>query len=80
MAVFSLPLRLQLCLPPPRRGPPAALCRPPTRHSVNVLLSTYAHLIDEYEERQSIDANAEIAAARRKVCSHIVRTSSTRGT
>jgi integrase len=43
-------------------------------HSVSVLLSTYAHLIDEYQDRQSIDADAEIAAARRKVCSRLVRT------
>jgi integrase len=48
-------------------------------HSVNVLLSTYAHLIDEYEERQNIDAEIEIATARRKVCSHIVRTKAIRG-
>jgi integrase len=33
-------------------------------HSVAVLLSTYAHLIDEYEERSSIDAEREIESAR----------------
>lgn len=49
-------------------------------HSVNVLLSTYAHLIDEYEDRQSIDAAAEVATARRKACSQVVRTSAIRGT
>jgi integrase len=43
-------------------------------HSVSVLLSTYAHLIDEYEERDRIDADAEIAGARRKVGTHLVRT------
>jgi integrase len=49
-------------------------------HSVSVLLSTYAHLIDEYQDRQSIDADVEIAAARRKVCSPSVRTNAIRGT
>jgi integrase len=34
-------------------------------HSLAVLLSTYAHLIDEYAERQPIDAEAEIAKARK---------------
>ena len=43
-------------------------------HSVSVLLSTYAHLIDEYEDRERIDADAEIAGARRKVGTHLVRT------
>jgi integrase len=33
-------------------------------HSVAVLLDTYAHLIDEYEDAHNIDANAEIRAAR----------------
>jgi integrase len=36
-------------------------------HSVAVLLSTYAHLIDEFEDRERIDAEAEIREARRKV-------------
>jgi integrase len=34
-------------------------------HSLSVLLSTYAHLIDEYAELERIDADAEIVAARR---------------
>jgi hypothetical protein len=34
-------------------------------HSLAVLLSTYAHLIDEYADRQPIDAEAEIAEARK---------------
>jgi integrase len=33
-------------------------------HSLAVLLSTYAHLIDEYSEGEPIDAEAEIADAR----------------
>jgi len=33
-------------------------------HSLAVFLSTYAHLIDEYEDRERIDADAEIAKAR----------------
>ena len=33
-------------------------------HSVAVLHSTYAHIIDEYEEAPDIDVNAEIAKAR----------------
>lgn len=37
-------------------------------HSVAVLLSTYAHLIDEYEDAQHIDADREIARARRQAC------------
>ena len=36
--------------------------------SVAVLLSTYAHLIDEYEDAQHIDADREITAARRHEC------------
>lgn len=36
-------------------------------HSVAVLMSTYAHLIDEFEDRERIDAEAEIATARRQV-------------
>jgi integrase len=34
-------------------------------HTFAVLLSTYAHLIDEYAEREPINAEAEIAAARK---------------
>jgi integrase len=34
-------------------------------HSLAVLLSTYAHLIDEYADRQPIDSEAEIAKARK---------------
>jgi hypothetical protein len=41
-------------------------------HSLAVLLSTYAHLIDEFEERSNIDAEAEISEARRKVGSRSV--------
>jgi integrase len=37
-------------------------------HSVAVLLSTYAHLIDEYEHAQHFDADHEIAAAREQAC------------
>ena len=37
-------------------------------HSLAVLLSTYAHLIDEYVESEPIDAEAEIATARRHTC------------
>jgi hypothetical protein len=48
-------------------------------HSVSVLLSTYAHLIDEYEERERIDADAEIAGALRKVGTHLVRTEAITG-
>lgn len=33
-------------------------------YSLAVLLNTYAHLIDEYADAQSIDADAEIATAR----------------
>jgi integrase len=33
-------------------------------HSLAVLLTTYAHLIDEYADAQNIDASAEIAKAR----------------
>ncbi len=34
-------------------------------HSLAVLLSTYAHLIEEYAELERIDPDAEIVAARR---------------
>jgi integrase len=43
-------------------------------HSLAVLLSTYAHLIAEYEDSERIDAEAEIATARREVSSAVVRT------
>jgi integrase len=33
-------------------------------HSLAVLLSTYAHLINEYADAERIDADAEIATAR----------------
>jgi hypothetical protein len=39
-----------------------------------VFLSTYAHLIDEFEDRERIDADAEIAKARREVGTRLVRT------
>jgi len=42
-------------------------------HSLAVLLSTYAHLIDEYAELERIDADAEIANVRRRQCSAGVR-------
>ena len=35
-------------------------------HSVAVLLETYAHLIEEYAEAERIDAELEIASARRR--------------
>jgi integrase len=38
-------------------------------HSLAVLLSTYAHLIDEYADAERIDADTEIATARQ----HLVR-------
>jgi integrase len=41
-------------------------------HSLAVLLSTYAHLIDEYTEAPNIDVDAEIAKARRRVGVHLV--------
>lgn len=43
-------------------------------HSLAVLLSTYAHLITEYEDSERIDAEAEIAKARAEVGSDLVRT------
>lgn len=42
-------------------------------HSLAVLLSTYAHLIDEYEESDRIDAELEIAKAREMACTSTVR-------
>jgi hypothetical protein len=44
-----------------------------------VLLSTYAHLIDEYEDLKRVDAELEIAKARDQVCAPGVRQSA-RGT
>jgi len=41
-------------------------------HSLAVFLSTYAHLIDEYEDRERIDADAEIARARLQAGVHTV--------
>jgi integrase len=41
-------------------------------HSLVVLLSTYAHLIDEFEDAERIDSELEIAKAR-KACSLSVR-------
>jgi integrase len=43
-------------------------------HSLAVFLSTYAHLIDEFEDRERIDADTEIAKARREVGTRLVRT------
>jgi len=43
---------------------PTCVARQPG-HSLAVLLSTYAHLIDEYEDSERIEAEAEIAKARR---------------
>jgi hypothetical protein len=36
--------------------------------ALTVLLSTYAHLIDEYAESERIDAEAEITKARAHAC------------
>jgi len=44
-------------------------------HSLAVLLSTYAHLIDEYAERDRVDPEREIAKAREPVCASRVRQS-----
>jgi integrase len=41
-------------------------------HSLAVLLSTYAHLIAEYEDAEQIDAEAEITHARGEVGSRLV--------
>jgi hypothetical protein len=38
-------------------------------HSVAVLFSTYAHLIDEYAERERVDPEREIAEAREQQAS-----------
>ena len=44
-------------------------------HSLTVLLSTYAHLIDEYEGRERVDAEAEITRAREQEHARGVRLS-----
>ena len=49
-------------------------CAKQLGHTVAVFLSTYAHLIDEFEDRERIDAEAEIAKARREVGTRLVRT------
>jgi len=49
-------------------------CAKQLGHTVAVFLSTYAHLIDEFEDRERIDADAEIARARREVGTRLVRT------
>jgi integrase len=41
-------------------------------HSLAVLLSSYAHLIDEFEDAERVDPELEIAKAR-KACSPLVR-------
>jgi integrase len=41
-------------------------------HSIGTLLSTYVHIIDEYEERPPIDPVAEILEARSKVVARAV--------
>ena len=48
-------------------------CAKQPGHTLAVFLSTYAHLIDEFENRTRIDADAEIAKARREVGTHPVR-------
>ncbi len=42
-------------------------------HSLAVLLSTYAHLIDEFAEHERVDPETEIAKARETVCAPRVR-------
>jgi integrase len=49
-------------------------CAKQLGHTLAVFRSTYAHLIDEFEDRQRIDADAEIAKARREVGTRLVRT------
>jgi integrase len=49
-------------------------CAKQLGHTLAVFLSTYAHLIDEFEDRERIDADAEIAKARREVGTRLVRT------
>jgi integrase len=45
-------------------------------HSLSVLVSTYAHLITEYAEQQPINAETEIAAARKAGVLRVCRTAS----
>jgi integrase len=49
-------------------------CATQLGHTLAVFLSTYAHLVDEFEGCERIDADAEIAKARREVGTHLVRT------
>jgi len=49
-------------------------CATQLGHTLAVFLSTYAHLIDEFEDRERIEADAEIAKARREVGTRLVRT------
>ena len=48
-------------------------CAKQLGHTLAVFLSTYAHLIDEFEDRERIDADAEITGARREVGTRLVR-------
>jgi hypothetical protein len=43
-------------------------------HTLAVFRSTYAHLIDEFEDRERIDADAEITRTLREVGTRLVRT------
>jgi integrase len=49
-------------------------CAEQRGHTLAVFLSTYAHLIDEFEDRERIDADSEITMARREVGTRLVRT------
>ena len=49
-------------------------CAKQLGHTLAVFLSTYAHLIDEFEDRERIDADVEITEARREVGTRLVRT------
>jgi transcriptional regulator with XRE-family HTH domain len=49
-------------------------CAKQLGHTLAVFPSTYAHLIDEFEDRERIDADAEITRARREVGTRLVRT------
>jgi len=57
-----------------RRASSRSGARSSLDNTLAVFLSTYAHLIDEFEDRERIDADAEIAKARRKVGPRLVRT------
>lgn len=48
-------------------------CAKQLGHTLAVFLSTYAHLIDEFEDRERIDSDVEIAKARREVGTRLVR-------